>query len=109
MILQVEQEIRSNKIFKIIRDFARMFPEEFIKCDIKECEHCVGTGYNSRTQLDFCDWCGGVGYKGFKSLEGQFICRTCNAVGCRRCENKGIVDWITHANGADIMRGEKYI
>jgi DnaJ-class molecular chaperone len=109
MILEPEQETRSNKIFKVIKEFERMFPEELRKCDINQCGHCSGTGYNDKHQLDFCDWCGGMGYKGFKKIQGEFVCRTCNGCGCRRCDNNGIVDWVTHANGRDIIRGEKYI
>jgi hypothetical protein len=104
-------KMRSNRIFEVIRDFETLFPEEFVKCDIKRCGHCGATGLANKYQMDnFCTMCGGIGYKGFEKIQGDFICRTCNGGGCNRCKQKGIVDWVTHANGRDMMqKGEKWI
>jgi len=109
MNLEVEQQQRSNKIFKTIRDFETLFPDEFRKCDIKSCGHCGGTGLKNKNPMNFCEYCGGIGYKGFEKIVGEFVCRTCNGSGCQKCENKGLVDWITHANGSDTWKGEKYL
>jgi len=104
----LERTHRVNMILKTIRNFERLFPEELRKCDINRCGHCDGTGLKDRQQMTFCDWCGGIGYKGFEKIEGESVCRTCNAYGCKKCKYKGTVDWITHATGSDITR-EKYI
>ena len=109
MIQTPKQQQKSNKIFNIIRNFEMMFYDEFQQCDIKRCGHCNGTGYKDKHQLDFCDICGGIGYRGFKKIEGEFVCRTCNGAGCIKCNNRGIVDWIAHANGRDTYKGEKHL
>ena len=104
-----ESNDKMNKIFKTIKNFEILFPEELEKCDIKKCAHCGGTGLKDTHHIIFCDFCGGIGYKGFKKIEGEFVCRTCNGYGCSRCNHKGTVDWITHANGRDTIGGRKYI
>ena len=101
-------QCRANKIFKVIRDFEILFPDEFRKCGISRCGHCAGSGFEDKHQMTNCIYCGGMGYKGFEKIRGDFVCRTCNGYGCRRCKNEGIVDWVTHATGNDITEG-KYI
>jgi DnaJ-class molecular chaperone len=105
---EIERDYRVNRVINIIKDFELLFPEEFRKCDINRCGHCKGTGVKDKHQMTFCDWCWGVGYKGFEKIEGESICRTCNGYGCKKCKYKGTVDWITYATGSDITR-EKYI
>lgn len=95
---------RANKIFETIHNFERFFPDEFEKCEIKKCGHCNGTGIANRHSLECCMYCGGIGYKGFEKIEGEFVCRTCNGYGCSVCSNRGVVDWITHANGGDLIK-----
>lgn len=94
---------QSNRIFKTIKDFEKMFPDEFSLCNIKKCGHCSGTGVANKHSLEMCNVCGGIGYKGFERIHGEFVCRACNGSGCQTCQYKGTVDWITHANGKDIM------
>ena len=106
---QIENNTRVNKIFKVIQEFNSLFPEEFNKCDIKKCGHCNGTGLKDKHHIIFCDFCGGIGYKGFKKIEGEFVCRACHGYGCFRCNYKGTVDWITHANGKDMIGSDKFI
>jgi len=96
---------RTNEIYSIIKNFEYWFPEEFKKCDIIRCGHCNGTGLKDKnTEAGYCVYCGGIGYKGFKKLNNQFVCRTCNGGGCNLCDHRGIIDWISHARGADIAR-----
>ena len=97
---------RTNKIFNVIKSFENLFREEFEKCDIKKCGHCKGTGLRSPHDVsgDHCSICGGMGYKGFKKLAGQHVCRTCNGGGCHLCNFKGTVDWTTYATGRDIIK-----
>lgn len=97
-----ESLFRSNRLFKIIRDFHDLFPDEFEKCDIKPCGHCKATGVANKASLSMCSVCGGIGYRGFEKIKDQFVCRACNGSGCSTCKDKGVVDWITHANGSDI-------
>jgi len=100
---------RANKIFKVIRDFETLFPDEFRKCGINSCGHCGGTGIADRHQLTVCVNCGGMGYKGFEKIEGDFVCRSCNGYACDICNHTGIVDWITHANGSDMIGKRMYL
>ncbi len=103
---ELEVQHKTNILFKIIKHFENMFYEEFQKCGIKRCGNCGGTGFKNKTQMTFCNHCGGVGYQGFEKIAGEFVCRTCNGGGCNKCNKKGTVDWIVHANGNDIMEGK---
>ena len=104
-----DMQTRSNKIFKTIKDFEIMFPDEFKQTGIHKCDHCSGSGFEDKHQMINCSYCGGMGYKGFEQISGHFICRSCNAYGCDNCNCTGIVDWVTHANGSDLMSKGKYI
>jgi len=103
-----KQLSRVNRIFKIVKDFENLFPEEFKKCNIKKCGHCGGTGISNKHSLNYCVYCGGIGYTGFKKINGEFVCRSCNGFGCSLCNQKGLVDWITHLRGGDLSKA-KYI
>ena len=94
----------ANKIHKTIKDFKRIFPEEFIKTDIKSCGHCNATGLKDKHQMYFCDNCGGTGFVGYEKIEKSYTCRHCNGSGCDVCNYNGMVDWIIHANGRDIRK-----
>lgn len=94
---------RANKIFKTIKDFESLFPEEFEKTSIRQCGHCNGTGFSDKSLQNQCSNCGGMGYVGFKKIYGAHVCRACNAYGCTYCNNEGVVDWVTHATGADVI------
>jgi len=100
---------RSNKIFKTIKDFETLFPDEFRKCGITKCGHCNGSGITDKHQLGNCIHCGRMGYKGFEKIGDDFICRSCNGYACERCDYTGIVDWVTHATGSDTIGERKYI
>ena len=104
----IQRQERSNRIFQVIKQFANMFPDEFEKCDIKPCGHCKGTGLGDRHSLSQCSYCGGMGYKGFKKIGNEFVCRSCNGHGCSMCSREGIVDWVTHARGSDLTN-KRYI
>jgi len=101
-----KKQMRSNKIFEAIKDFETLFPEEFEKCDIKQCGHCTA-GFIDHSMVKMCTNCGGMGYVGFTKIKGEFVCRACNGYGCGHCNQSGIVDWITHANGSDIQNYHK--
>jgi hypothetical protein len=94
---------RANKIYKTIKEFAELFPDEFNKCSIKSCGHCNNTGLYNKQPNIMCDNCGGMGFVGFKKLNGRYVCRSCNGYGCNMCEYNGTVDWVEHAKGSDIM------
>jgi len=97
----------TNNLHIIIKKFQTMFQEEFEKTGISSCGHCNGTGLGSKHHIIFCTNCGGVGYKGFEKLKGQFVCRSCNGSGCRKCGMMGFVDWIDHARGNDLYKKDE--
>jgi len=103
VIFKSGNQMRSNKIFQTIKNFETLFYDEFQKTGIVRCGHCRSTGFQHNNINELCIECGGMGYTGFKKLAGEFVCRTCNGYGCMLCNNKGTVDWITHANNSDIM------
>lgn len=98
---------RSNRIFQAIKDFEKLFPEEFEKTNIRKCGHCNGVGFSDSSLQQQCTNCGGMGYVGYKKLMGEFVCRACNGYGCTFCEKKGTVDWISHARGSDMFPDPK--
>ena len=104
----LNQQRRSNKIFKTIQSFESLFPDEFETCGIYKCGHCNATGIKNKSSLENCTDCGGMGYVGFKKLYGHHVCRTCNGYGCRLCKHSGTVDWITHANSSDVMNDKPF-
>lgn len=109
MIDEIQQQQRANKIFQIIKDFERIFPEDFVKCNIHKCGHCY-SGYITKDNMissSLCNRCGGMGYIGFEKIGEEFVCRNCNGYGCDRCNRLGIVDWVQHANGRDLKPQKK--
>jgi len=103
----IDKQTRANRIFKIIKDFENLFPDEFRKCGINKCGHCEGTGIGNKHSMSLCTYCGGMGYRGFEKIGDEFICRGCNAYGCPKCNQTGIVDWCSHARGNDLAGYEK--
>ena len=103
-----DKNIRANRFFNIIKQFSIFFPDEFEKCDIKICGHCGGIGFKDKVNFsELCFNCGGIGYVGFKKIADQYVCRTCNGYGCILCNQTGVVDWISHANGRDITKNPR--
>lgn len=97
-----------TRIFKIIKDFEDLFPEEFEKTNIKKCGHCGGTGLKKSTgNYYYCSICGGLGYKGFSKIQGKYVCRSCHTNGCGKCNYKGYVDWVTYIVGGDKPNKEQ--
>lgn len=99
----IDRQTRANKIFQVIRDFERLFPDEFRKCGIHKCGHCEGTGVGNKASLSQCYECGGMGYRGYERIGEEFVCRTCNGYGCDRCNMTGFIDWAAHARGVDLQ------
>ena len=102
----IQLQTRANKIFVTIQGFARLFPDEFEKCGIYACGPCDGTGLGNKHSMSQCNHCGGIGYKGYEKLYGEYVCRTCNGYGCDRCDRSGTVDWVKHAIGSDKTEGK---
>ena len=96
-------------IHGIIKAFADACPSNFEKSGIIVCEKCDSSGIPVKYQKSeitywsagtYCTGCGGVGYKNIDNLYGSYyVCKTCQGAGCKRCENKGIADWISHIMG----------
>jgi len=106
MELGYNQHINANRLHITIKNFQIKFPNEFEKTGIKVCKYCNGSGLTNRYNMDdFCDTCYAVGFVGFDKIGEDYICRTCNGIGCGLCNDHGIIDWISHAMGSDL--GEK--
>ena len=112
MRLVTKEAMFITKVFIKLRDNADLLKEHGIVI----CENCRGTGLTGIRLLDdesgmswngeFCDECKGIGYvliedvkETLHDLFGEFICSHCHGMGCKRCHNKGFVDWIDHACG----------
>lgn len=96
-----------DKIHTILTNFKFYFPDDFEKTSIKLCDKCEGSGLPCKPGKDItywqpgtiCEKCGGFGYKFTEMLNGQYVCRKCNGVGCKHCNSSGFTDWIAHAMG----------
>ena len=114
MILNEKQKKRSDRF----HTFLKHQPKNYFKeNDIIQCEKCEGSGldyiksYDKEADIfcsswdthNYCDNCNGIGYKGFNDDIQidllNFICRYCDGIGCERCNNAGIVDWVRHMMG----------
>lgn len=97
---------RSNKIHTVIKNFEHMFPDQFEKTDIKKCDKCQGgfinitVGYEVESNI--CKQCRGLAYYGFDLIYTDIVCKNCNGVGCRFCDNGLITDWLDK-----VMRPDK--
>lgn len=98
-----DQITRVSYIFNVISEFERLFYDEFQKTSIKKCGMCHNGLKSKYDMSDYCDNCGGTGYVGIEKMLGEYVCRRCNGGGCFICKNKGVVDWITHCNGKDLV------
>ena len=85
-----------NIVHIVVKRFELLFPTEFRKTGIVKCGHCGGTGVKDYTKvysdLEMCDFCGGVGYTGFEVDTNSYVCRGCNGSGCSFCNYSGMVD-----------------
>ena len=109
MILTQEQINRANTFHDFLR---KQSLEYFIETGITTCSPCGATGLKASKipggdytwdTASFCDECNGIGYKG---LAGgiqvdliHFICKKCDGIGCSKCDQMGIVDWVTNIMG----------
>lgn len=106
MKLGARKIIRANTLFV----FLNTQTEEFLKeHKLSRCENCRGCGIITQGNIwngtDFCEECNGIGFKGLL-IEGGiqvsdtlYLCKNCAGLGCHGCEEKGVVDWVSHAMG----------
>jgi len=101
------QSVSSNrdKIFSIIENFRRAFPDQFQKTGLKICPKCEGSGLPAKKSSNditfwqpgnYCDKCYGFGVLGLNKIYDEYICKNCHGAGCEKCNNRGTVDWITN-------------
>ncbi|MFW9871729.1 MAG: hypothetical protein ACFFG0_01415 [Candidatus Thorarchaeota archaeon] len=106
MKLNVSKMIRSNTIFVFLKNQT----DEYLKENsISKCETCKNTGIKgsgfSWNGTDFCEECEGIGFKGLEMTGGLqvgdtlYLCRNCAGLGCQKCNENGMVDWVGHAMG----------
>lgn len=110
MYLNERQVNRANTFHVFLK---HQPPEYFEEQDINPCKTCKATGLSGTSKLSdgglmwdttsFCSDCNGIGYKGLaggKQIDLiHFICKQCDGIGCYKCEQKGIVDWVSNAMG----------
>ena len=107
MNLKPSEMIRSNTIYNYLKNQSIEFLEEH---NLSYCKACNGRGImitqtNMWNGTDFCEECKGFGFQGLDFLNGfqisdsLYICKNCDGLGCSKCNEKGVVDWISHAMG----------
>ncbi len=114
MTLTEKQKNRSDRFNRFLKQQSECY---FKENNIIQCEKCDGSGLDYTKSYDedadifcsswdthsYCDNCSGIGHTGFKDDIQidllNFICRYCDGVGCERCNDTGIVDWVTNMMG----------
>jgi DnaJ-class molecular chaperone len=102
--LELDDRLSANQKYKILRDLSE---KNLIK--LKKCEMCGGTGLQGVRKLSgnngytwdgrYCELCDGTGFVPKYHENILFVCRNCKGTGCKICDYKGIVDWITYLRG----------
>lgn len=106
-----EEQIRRSNLF---HGFLKKQPSSYFEeTSISKCTKCEGIGLthcgkmkDGSTHWDaasFCEECNGIGYKGIAGTMSidllNFVCKRCDGIGCKKCNNSGIVDWVTNIMG----------
>lgn len=110
MHLSSEQVRKANLFHRFLKNQRKSY---FKDSTINKCGHCNATGLSGTGKLveggftwdtaSYCSRCNGIGYIGIaghmKIDETHFICKHCDGIGCIRCKNEGLVDWVTNIMG----------
>ncbi len=97
--------VNRNYLYSIIKNFRVAFPKNFDKSGLTICKKCEGSGLPIKPNQqsisfwqsdEYCSECGGFGVKGIEKIYNKYLC-VCKGRGCKICEGRGTVDWITHA------------
>lgn len=99
-----------DSLYTIIKNFRNAFPDAFEKCNLKICSVCEGSGIvvesNESSEITlwqpghYCPKCKGFGVMGINRIYDEYLCKECKGEGCKKCKNRGTVDWISN-----IMKG----
>ncbi len=96
----------TNDLHRDIKILKDKFPEKFEAAGFSDCGHCKGTGIKGGVDINYpCKICFGVGFVGFKELQGEGICPDCNSTGkklqyqnhvteCETCDGYGKLSWV---------------
>ena len=109
MRLTPKQINRANTFHRFLK---RQTHEYFAEQRIFTCSFCRSTGLQVSKLSDggfswdtssYCDECNGIGYKGLvggKQVDLlHYICKRCDGIGCPKCDQTGIVDWVANVMG----------
>lgn len=97
-----------DQLHSIIKNFKIAFPDNFDMCGLTICSKCNGTGIPVQGQAPgithwqpgtYCSKCHGIGFHGIGRVYDKYLC-TCNKPGCKKCNDKGFVDWISNVMGS---------
>lgn len=114
MRLHSEELQTMNKLHQMLKSKDHKYLAEN---EIFVCRRCRGTGFHyvnyssvnnayvSYNMNEFCDTCHGLGYiinnETYSLGDGHYICKKCLGKGCDKCNNIGIIDWITNVMGVE--------
>jgi len=97
--------INRDSIYSVIKKFRDAFPDNFKRCGLNICPSCDGSGIpvnpNSHEitfwQPDqYCQECKGFGVIGITRIYNEYLCKDCKGSGCKKCHDRGSVDWISN-------------
>jgi len=97
MYLNSEEKKIANNVNSFIRNYANL-----VDRIVNKCKTCNGTGLYgvhfheqgaSWDGVSYCNSCKGTGYDDWDNTI-LVVCDFCKGSGCRKCEQKGVVDWI---------------
>jgi hypothetical protein len=65
------------------------------------CKNCKGVGYVYLGNLDASNL-GEHDFLNGDNIDGiNFVCKSCGGKGCEKCNNAGVVDWVSHIMGGE--------
>jgi hypothetical protein len=97
--------VNRDIIHAIIKKFRDAFPDNFDKCGLIICSKCDGSGLSIKPNQqgitvwqpdNYCQECKGFGVTGITKIYDEYLCKGCKGSGCKICNDKGSVDWISN-------------
>ena len=99
--------VNRDQLHAIIKNFREAFPDNFAMCGLVVCDSCEGSGLpippskpgaiTAWADGKYCNKCKGFGVTNIKKIYSDYLCKQCKGEGCKSCDFKGAVDWISNA------------
>jgi hypothetical protein len=89
--------IPKNENFMIWHSYVRKYMWDTVNF----CKNCKGVGYVYLGNPDVSNLGDYDCLSGYNIDGVNFVCKSCNGMGCGKCNHTGIVDWVSHIMGGE--------